>query len=137
MKPAKAHSVGLYLIFSTLLVLAACSSPDITTTSEKRNVVASTTIIADVVSMVGGDQIELTVLLPVDADPHSFSPAPKAIAEIETADVVFINGLGLEEALEDLIYTTAEDKVVSVSEGITPMDFDGDDENEAEHEHGH
>jgi ABC-type Zn uptake system ZnuABC Zn-binding protein ZnuA len=107
--------------------------------TEKIKVVASTTIIGDVVNMVGGDQIDMTVLLPVDADPHSFSPAPKVVAEIETADVVFINGFGLEEALEDLIYTTAEEKVVSISEGIDPIDFNDANEESGEgneHEHG-
>jgi ABC-type Zn uptake system ZnuABC Zn-binding protein ZnuA len=106
--------------------------------TEKIKVVASTTIIGDVVDMVGGDQIEITVLLPVDSDPHSFSPAPKVVAEIETAEVVFINGFGLEEALEDLIYATAQEKVVFVSEGIDPMEFvDANHGSETEHGHEH
>jgi ABC-type Zn uptake system ZnuABC Zn-binding protein ZnuA len=128
----------LFVILCLINLLAACSPSDTDTAAVKLKVVASTTIIGDVVSKVGGDQIELTVLFPLDADPHSFSPAPKVIAEIETADVVFINGFGLEEALEELIYNTAVEEVVTVSEGITPMDFDGGlEENEAEHEHEH
>jgi zinc/manganese transport system substrate-binding protein len=134
----KQHQIGRFLLLACVMILlAACDAPGVTTARDKLKVVTSTTIVGDVVSMVGRDQIELTVLFPVDADPHSYSPAPKAIAEIETADVVFINGFGLEEALGDLISNTAEGKVVSVSEGITPMEFDSAPPgSEAEHEHG-
>jgi ABC-type Zn uptake system ZnuABC Zn-binding protein ZnuA len=125
MKSIKPRILWFLLASSAIIILlAACITPGITTTTEKLKVVASTTIVGDVVKTIGGDQIELTVLFPVNADPHSFSPAPKSIAEIETADVVFINGFGLEEALGELISNTAEGKVVPVSEGITPMAFD-------------
>jgi ABC-type Zn uptake system ZnuABC Zn-binding protein ZnuA len=124
MDTRKPHLIWFLCILNIIILLSSCNSPGITTAPGKLNVVASTTIIGDVVKMVGGDQIELTVLFPVDADPHSFSPAPKVIAEIETADVVFVNGLGLEEALLNLISNTAEGEVVSVSKGIDGLTFD-------------
>ncbi|MGD8458180.1 MAG: metal ABC transporter substrate-binding protein [Anaerolineales bacterium] len=130
------RNLFLIVLLSSLLLVACSGTP--TSSADDLNVVASTTIIGDVVRMVGGEQIELTVLFPVDADPHSFSPVPKVIAEIETADVVFINGFGLEEALEELIVNTAVEEVVSVSEGIIPLEFDaGSGESEEEHEHEH
>lgn len=138
MKSRIRPGLGFSFIVSVMILLTSCAAPTPTAMTEKIKVVASTTIIGDVVKMVGGDQIEMTVLLPVDADPHSFSPAPKAVAKIETADIVFINGFGLEEALEDLIYNTAEEKIVSISDGIDPMVFDDAKEgNDAEHEHEH
>jgi ABC-type Zn uptake system ZnuABC Zn-binding protein ZnuA len=125
----------LYPFFISALVwTSSCTSP--TPSTDKLRVVATTTIIGDVVGKVGGENIELTVLLPVDADPHSFSPAPKIIAEIETADIVFINGFGLEESLEDLITNIAEDKVISISEDIEPIEFNDLPVKEIEHNHG-
>jgi len=124
MDTRKPHLLWFLFILNIIILLTSCNPPGIATAAGKLKVVASTTIVGDVVKMVGGDQIELTVLFPVDADPHSFSPAPKVIAEIETADVVFINGLGLEEALQNLISNTAEGKTVSVSKGIDTLAFD-------------
>lgn len=122
---------GMFLI--VLSFLAACN-PVATTTSDLPQVVASTTIIGDVVRQVGGDLIDLHVLLPVDADPHSFSPAPKDVAVIESADLVFLNGFHLEESLADLAEANATGTIVYVSDGITPIMI-GDHEAEAEHDH--
>jgi ABC-type Zn uptake system ZnuABC Zn-binding protein ZnuA len=44
------------------------------------NVVTTTTILGDVVDVIGGDQINLTILLPTDTDPHSFQPTPRDMA---------------------------------------------------------
>jgi len=124
----------IYLsILCVFIGVSSCTSQ--TPNSELLKVVATTTIIGDVVRIVGGEYIQLTVLLPVDTDPHSFSPAPKAIADIENADVVFINGFGLEESLEDLIASTAEEKMISISEGIETIEFDAHSREENEHNH--
>jgi ABC-type Zn uptake system ZnuABC Zn-binding protein ZnuA len=92
-------------------------------------VVATTTLVGDVVRAVGGDRIALTVLLPVGADAHTFEPTPRDIAAVADAEVVFANGLGLERFLEPLIADAGGDAtVVSVSEGIQPLTFlDGSD----------
>ncbi len=86
---------------------------------EKLQVVASTSIVADVVRNVGGDLIDLTTLMPLGADPHAFEPTPQDAAAVADAHVVFINGAGLELFLESLLQSAgAAEKVVSVSQGI-------------------
>ncbi len=85
---------------------------------EKLAVVATTSILGDVVAEVGGDAIDLTVLIPVGQNPHSYDPAPRAIASIETADIVFTNGFDLEENLLSIVNATARGPVVSASAGI-------------------
>ncbi len=90
-------------------------------TGEALRVVATTTLVGDVVARVGGEGVELTVLLPVGADPHAYSPTPQDMRQVQDAHVVFINGLGLEEALLGELTTAAPDTpVVSLSEGIEP-----------------
>ena len=92
-------------------------------------------LIGDVVAQVGGDLIELSVLLPVGTDPHSFDPTPQDIAKVADADVVFANGVGLERFLDNLIESAgAKDKVVYVSEGIDFLVFDGGEHEGEEHE---
>ena len=66
---------------------------------EKLRVVATTNIVADLVSNVAGDAIDLTPMLPAGADPHAFSPAPRDITAVADAHLVFVNGLNLEEFL--------------------------------------
>jgi len=106
----------IFLLIGLCIILTACS-PASSDPAEPL-VVASTTLIGDVVQQIGGDLISLHVLLPVNSDPHSFSAAPKDVAMIEAAQLVFINGLDLEESLLDLITANASGKVVPVSNGI-------------------
>ena len=88
---------------------------------EKLKVIATTSIVADVVKNVGGDKIALTVLLPVGTDPHTFNPAPADLAAVADAHVVFANGMGLEEFLDEMIKNAGgEASVVYVSYGVKP-----------------
>jgi ABC-type Zn uptake system ZnuABC Zn-binding protein ZnuA len=108
------------------------------TSNDKPNVLATTTIVGDVVQQVGGDAINLTVLLPVGADPHGFDPAPADAAAIADADLVFVNGLGLEEFLEPLLANASDSTpVVAVSDGIqtTALANGHDHGDESDHEH--
>jgi ABC-type Zn uptake system ZnuABC Zn-binding protein ZnuA len=75
-------------LFIVLFVLTACSSSAQTGSSvqqprgDQLKVLATTTIVADVVSRVGGELIDLSVLLPVGTDPHSFEPTPQDISKV-------------------------------------------------------
>ena len=60
------------------------------------NVVASTSILADVVRNVAGDNAEVKTLIRRGADPHSYEPTLHNTRDIAYADAVFTNGLLLE-----------------------------------------
>ncbi len=123
---------------------------------ERLRVVATTTIVADVVRNVGGDRIALTTLLPTGADPHSFEPTPQDVATLNAARIIFANGAGLEAFLDRLLQNVDEDAlVVSLSDGLELLepsaphvphhDYDEDDVAQVEEpghdgeedEHGH
>jgi len=112
-------------IFLSLLLfsLAGCSAP--AQSGSGLRVVASTTILGDVVAQVGGDAIDLTVLFPIGADPHTFDPRPQDITAISDAQVVFLNGLGLEESIQTIIDANATGEVIYVSDGIKVLALDG------------
>jgi manganese/iron transport system substrate-binding protein len=78
-------------------------------TEEKLRVVATTNIVGDVVGQVGGDRIELTVLMDIGVDPHSYVPNPADTAAIHDAHVVFANGAGLEVDLDEMFQTAGGD----------------------------
>ncbi len=107
-------------ILAVLTLLPACGQRvDLTENDGRLKVVATTTIVGDVVSQVAGELVELSVLLPAGTDPHSFDPTPQDVARVAEADLVFANGAGLEEFLENLIESAGvEDRVVHVSEGV-------------------
>lgn len=93
----------------------------------KLNVVATTNIIGDVVSNIGGEAIELTTLLDLNQDPHSYEATPEDLVALEQADIIFINGWDLEEQLAHTIEENYADKFVSISAGIEPITVgDGD-----------
>ena len=127
---------------SLLISLAACNqvnnTSNVSTLDGKLKIVATTTIVADVVSQVGGEYIDLDVLLPIGADPHGFDPTPQDIAMVADADVVFANGAGLEEFLEDLIESAGADKrTVHVSSGIDLISLNESHDEEMHDEDSH
>jgi manganese/iron transport system substrate-binding protein len=118
-------------------------SPATLDAGAKLQVVATTSIVADVVRNVGGDLIDLKTLMPVGADPHAFEPTPQDVAAVADAHVVFVNGAGLEEFLEPLLESAGEGvTVVPASYGVELLQFGGEHEEEAgwgdpsEHHHG-
>ena len=111
------------------LLTAACA-PAAPAESDRLLVVATTSIVGDVVAQVGGELVEVRVLLPLGTDPHAFQPRPQDAALLAGADLVFANGAGLEEFLAPLLESAgASDKLVDLSAGIVllPLAF-GDDE---------
>jgi manganese/iron transport system substrate-binding protein len=87
--------------------------------TDRPKVVATTTIAGDVVSVIGGEAISLAILLPVGSDPHAYEPAPQDLVAVAEADLIFINGAGLEAFLEPLLQNSGtEAEVVSVSDGV-------------------
>ena len=147
-------SMRLTLSRTAMLVSAfalAVTSLFASPAAESRNggevsVVATTTIVADIVSRIGGERISLYVMLPAGTDPHVFQPTPRDARHVADADVVFANGAGLEaDFLGDLISSAAPRRVVELSEhlplrrmGEAHGESDGaHDEDEEEHHDEH
>jgi len=102
-----------------MLVISSCQQPVVITKGTGLKVVATTSLVGNVVSQVGGDKIQLEVLLPLGTDPHSFSPTPRDASIIADAAIVFANGVGLEEFLKPLMDNIGgASKVMEVSQGI-------------------
>lgn len=99
---------------------------------EKLSVVATTNIIADVVDNIAGDDISLTTIIAPGQDPHTYEPAPRAVAAIEAADIIFVNGFGFEEVLLETIENVASGFIVPVSSGIQPLSLSNQDHAEAD-----
>ncbi len=100
------------------------------------SIVATTTIIGDVVERIGGENIALTVLIPPGVDPHAFEPTPRDMVSLADADLVFINGAGLEQALLPLLENSGA-VLVDLSARIALRTLDAGDDPAAAGEDGH
>ena len=107
------------MLLMTSLVLTACSN-NVTSGQGTLQVVATTSILADVVKQVAGEYTDVSSIVPVGSNEHEYQPAPRDIAAVSDADLVFEVGLGLEEFMSTIIENASEGtKIITVSEGIT------------------
>jgi zinc/manganese transport system substrate-binding protein len=94
------HLVRLSLLIS--LWLTACQAAATPTAPGQLNIVATYSILGDIVQNVGGAQINLHVLVGPNGDPHAFEPSPSDSVKLAQAALIFENGLAFETWLDDL-----------------------------------
>jgi zinc/manganese transport system substrate-binding protein len=96
---------------------------------KKVKVVASFSILGDMVANVGGDYVEIKALVGPDQDAHVYEPTPNDAKALARADIVFVNGLGFEGWLEKLIRAVEyKGRVITATKGISPRKLGkGDD----------
>ncbi|HZD74982.1 MAG TPA: metal ABC transporter substrate-binding protein [Actinomycetota bacterium] len=82
-------------------------------------VVATTTQVQDFTRVIGGDRIELSGILKPGVDAHDYEPSPADLDAIARADVLVINGVGLEKWLDDTVRSAGFHGItVDASEGV-------------------
>lgn len=120
--------------------------------AERIQVIASFSILADMVENVGGEHVEVTSLVGPDSDTHVYSPSPGDARALADADLVVFNGLRFEGWMERLIDSSDyAGPLVVTSEGVDQLDYpghapdrahghDGHDDHDHDHDdddHGH
>ena len=102
----------------SLGLIGSCAGGGDEAPTDRVRVIATTSILGDVVSRLGGDGIELEVMIPRGVDPHDFSPSAQQVAAISSADLVVANGLDLEEGLEDVLAQAESEGITVVEVGL-------------------
>ncbi len=122
--------------------LTACGGDDDAGDNRLR-VVASTGILADLARAVAGDDAAVSALIPAGVDPHAYEPSPDVARRVARADVLLLNGYGLEGRMLDLIVEHRADTAVVVvaAAGLEPRAGDahaddGDHATAAEQQRG-
>jgi zinc/manganese transport system substrate-binding protein len=99
---------------------------------DKLRVLATFSILADMVRNVGGERVEVTALVGPNSDAHVYSPAPADARKVAEAKVVVTNGLGFEGWMSRLVKASGtKGRPVVASKGIKPRRTAGKDS------HGH
>ncbi len=116
------HQIQSWLIAAVVgLGLGSCN-PGQSPESNLPNVVATSTIIADLTQEVGSDEIQLTGILKPGADPHVYEPVPADSRALEQADLILHNGYNLEPGLIKLMQATGgQASKVAVGEVVSSL----------------
>ncbi len=114
---------------SIAIWLAGCESQtrgsDRAEDENKPQVVSTSTIIADLTTQIGAEEIEHTSILQPGTDPHVYEPTPKDSVALERADLILYNGYNLEPGLIRLINAAGiGGEKLAVGEVVTPLDFE-------------
>ena len=112
------------LSFVTLLFLMAAGPAS---ASDRLQIVASFSILGDMVRQVTGDLADVTTIVGPDADAHLYQPNTADAKAVAGADIVFVNGLGFETWSDSLISNAGGDaRVVAATGGVEPLLVDGE-----------
>ena len=95
---------------AAVLTLSACGDPSTAAGNDGRLTIATTVSpITSIVSTIAGDQANVVGIVPEGTNSHTFEPPPSAAKVLSRADVVFINGLKLEDPTAELAETNAKE----------------------------
>jgi len=108
-------------VFDWLRQLFGWEEPVAQTRTLPIRVSTTTTILADLVRNVGGDRVRVTSVVPLNGDPHTFDPTPRDARAVTAAEILFVNGLGLELWSDRLVRSTARRDLIvaTLSDGLT------------------
>ena len=124
-----------------LTMAVACSSTEPAKTSYAEQLEVVTTILTSTLftKAVAGECANVTSLLPVGADSHAYQARPQDVASLGKAQVLVINGLGMESFLEPVLKGAENKELITIdsSAGIKPLEMEEEDDHAHHHDHDH
>jgi zinc transport system substrate-binding protein len=117
-------SIAIIIPLSSIAIWnSAQSIPFLETTfhDEKIIAIASFFPLYDFTKMVGGEKVDVSLLIPFGIEPHDWEPTIQDLQRIQQADIVVINGLGFETWITDIVSANSEIKFVDTSTNISKI----------------
>ena len=137
---------ALTIAFASASVLAACGSNTDSSTSDNNQteVYASTFATAAIAREIGGDQVNVKMIVPPGADPHSYEPTSKQLTEIAKGDLFLLTGTTLEpysKKIQESLKGT-DVRFIETSKDVNLLESDAtlhahEEESHTEDEHAH
>ena len=150
---------GVGAALASLVLVAGCngnaaspSPSESTGAAADYTVIATTSIFADLAQLALGDNVTIETIIPAGVDVHTFEPSPADAQKLAGADLIVMNGLGLDEWALSLLEAAgkSEEDVLELAEGIDESNawvyLEGEEHDEEEgeehseeegEEHGH
>jgi len=124
----KPLEVSLATVFMAVFLAGTLASqPSISEKTEKIGVAVTILPQAEFVKKVGGEKVQVTVMIPPGASPHTYEPTPKQLIEVSKAKIYFQVGSGVDFELsfmDKIVEVNSKMWVVNCSEGIKIIDKD-------------
>ena len=121
---------GLHVLAASFALLAGSAH------AQPVDVVASFSILGDLVGQVGGERVKVRTLIGPDEDAHAYQARPSDARDVGNAGLVVVNGLGFDDWMVRLAHGGGyEGSVVVASEGIDTLAMDKDARHDHEHAH--
>ncbi|WP_290788418.1 metal ABC transporter solute-binding protein, Zn/Mn family [Exiguobacterium sp. UBA7533] len=137
---------ALTVAFASASILAACGSNTDSSTSDdkKTEIYTSTFATAAIAREIGGNQVNVKMIVPPGADPHSYEPTSKQLTEIAKGDLFLLTGTTLEpysKKIQESLKGT-DVRFVETSKDVTLLESDAtlhahEEEGHTEEEHAH
>jgi zinc transport system substrate-binding protein len=109
-----------------------------TTKNSKLQVITSATFLYEFSQNIGKEMIDVTLLVPMGADPHDWEPTIRDREKLQKADVIIVNGIGYEHWLDSFDSNDNQGILVDTSNGISTLDSEKHDDHTKEDDHdGH
>jgi len=109
---------------TAFVFLVACAGPvpETDESSQRLRIVATTSIVGDLVRTIGGDAVELQTLMGAGVDPHLYKPSAGDVRKMAAAQVLVYNGLHLEGKMTEVLAEmgTRGVETLAVAECVTP-----------------
>ncbi|MBU8908810.1 metal ABC transporter solute-binding protein, Zn/Mn family [Desertibacillus haloalkaliphilus] len=153
MKVKASFFFAIIIVLSSFLAACGNQQEDASETNENEEETSNETLdifttifpLEDFTKKIGGDYVNVTNVVPVGGDAHTFEPTPQTMVDIAESDAFFYNGIGMEGFADAVIDSVGEELlVVKASEGIDLIAYDHDHGHEHEeqgheedHDHGH
>jgi len=123
---------------ATAAVALSLGAPALAQSDQPIPVVATFSILGDMVERIGGEHVAVTTLVGPNGDAYVYQPTPADARAVSSAEILFVNGLAFEGWIDHLVEASGfgGTRIVATA-GITPISFEDDDDHaEAGHDHG-
>ena len=114
----RTRAAALSALLVGLLLVGGCGAAEPDRETDRLRVVVSTTVIADWVTQVAGNAVEMTTLVPAGSDAHTLQLSPGKVRAVADAGLIVINGAGLEAGFEQALRENASADVLDLSQAI-------------------
>ncbi|GHC29483.1 metal ABC transporter substrate-binding protein [Kushneria pakistanensis] len=112
---SRAQAAPVWLLLALMLLSSTALA------QERKTVVASFTIMADMARQVAGDALDVVSIVPPGAEIHEYAPTPRDILKARRADLILYNGMGLERWFERFYQGMGDVPTAVLTEGIEPI----------------
>ena len=132
-------AIAIVIPLTSLAITQPILNSEITITeNSKLQVITSATFLYEFSQNVGKEMIDVTLLVPMGADPHDWEPTIRDREKLQKADVIIVNGIGYEHWLDSFDSNDNQGILVDTSNGISTLDSEKHDDHTKEDDHdGH